>query len=127
MSQHALVVDDNSSNVEALRLLLEREGVTSTTLTSVRDLPEVLDSLEYVDLVFLDLEFPNHHGFDILAQLQTDARLAGTTFVAYTVHTSEQNEARQAGFHSFIGKPLDVQRFPGQLQRILSGERVWEI
>lgn len=127
MSRHALIVDDNISNVEALKLLLERENVTSTTLTSPINLPELLETLSPVDLVFLDLEFPNYHGFDLLAQLQADPRLAGATFVAYTVHISEQNEARQAGFHSFIGKPLDIHRFPGQLQRILNGEHVWEI
>lgn len=127
MSRHALIVDDNVSNVEALKLLLEREDVTSTTLTSPIDLPELLEILGPVDLVFLDLEFPNYQGFDILAQLQADPRLDGATFVAYTVHISEQNEARQAGFHSFLGKPLDVQRFPERLHRILNGERVWEI
>jgi two-component system cell cycle response regulator DivK len=127
MSKHALIVDDNPSNVEALKILLAREGVTSTTLTSPRDLPGLLDSLEGVDVVFLDLEFPNHHGFDILAELRPDPRLASASFVAYTVHISEQNEARKAGFHSFIGKPLDVQRFPDQLRRILSGEQVWEV
>ena len=80
-----------------------------------------------VDLVFLDLEFPNYDGFDILADLQADPRLAHVPFVADTVHISEQNQARQAGFHSFLGKPLDVQKFPEQVRRILNGERVWEI
>jgi CheY-like chemotaxis protein len=127
MSRHALIVDDNMSNVEALKALLQREDVACTTLTSPLELPGVLNTLEAINVVFLDLEFPNFHGFDILAQLQTDPRLASVPFVAYTVHTSEQNEARQAGFHSFLGKPLDVQKFPRQLERILNGEHVWEI
>jgi chemosensory pili system protein ChpA (sensor histidine kinase/response regulator) len=127
MSRHALIVDDNMSNVEALKALLQREDVACTTLTSPLELPGVLNTLEAINVVFLDLEFPNFHGFDLLAQLQTDPRLASVPFVAYTVHTSEQNEARQAGFHSFLGKPLDVQKFPRQLERILNGEHVWEI
>ncbi|MBN1429010.1 MAG: response regulator [Anaerolineae bacterium] len=127
MSQHALIVDDNVSNVEALKALLYREGVVATTLISPIDLPDLLDTLAPVDVVFLDLEFPNYTGFDVLEQLKADPRLAGVPFVAYTVHISEQNEARQAGFDSFLGKPLDVQRFPEQLQRIFNGEHVWEI
>ena len=127
MSRHALIVDDNVSNVDALQALLAREGFAATTLTSPVYLSTLLEKLDPVDVVFLDLEFPNHTGFDIMRQLKADPRMANVPFVAYTVHTSEQNEAREAGFDCFLGKPLDVQRFPGQLQRILSGERVWEI
>jgi DNA-binding NarL/FixJ family response regulator len=45
--------------------------------------------------------------------------------VAYTVHVSEINRAYQLGFHSFIGKPIDPDKFPDQLARILRGEPVW--
>ena len=34
--------------------------------------------------------------------------------------------AAQAGFHSFLGKPLNVEKFPDQLQQILAGEPVWD-
>ncbi len=47
--------------------------------------------------------------------------------VAYTVHISEINMARQVGFHSFLGKPLDMDSFPHHLSQILSGEGVWVI
>ena len=127
MTLHALIVDDNVSNVEALQALLSREGIVSTMLISPIDLPELLETLDPVDVVFLDLEFPNNNGYAILEQLRADPQMADIPFVAYTVHISEQNEARRAGFHSFLGKPLDVQKFPEQLQRILSGEHVWEI
>jgi len=34
--------------------------------------------------------------------------------------------AHSAGFDGFIGKPLDPDRFPGQIRRILQGAAVWE-
>jgi two-component system cell cycle response regulator DivK len=37
------------------------------------------------------------------------------------------NRARAAGFNGFIGKPLDPDRFPDQVRRLLAGEPVWEI
>ena len=43
----------------------------------------------------------------------------------YTVHVSEIGVARDLGFHSFLGKPLDVDKFPEQLKRILNDEPVW--
>ena len=32
-----------------------------------------------------------------------------------------------AGFDGFLSKPLDPDRFPEQIRRVLSGEAVWEI
>jgi len=42
--------------------------------------------------------------------------------------SSEQmNKARDAGFDGFLGKPLDPDRFPEQIRRVLAGEAVWEM
>jgi CheY-like chemotaxis protein len=126
MSYQALIIDDNPNNSDALAQLLKREGVGAAAVSSPHDISTALDSLDQVDLVFLDLEFPNHNGIQLIDELRADERLAGTLFVAYTVHISEQNAAREAGFHSFLGKPLAVSRFSDQLRRILNGEPVWE-
>ncbi len=123
----ALIVDDNPGNLAALAALLTREAVRPVTLQSPRDVCATLDRIGRVDVVFLDLAFPNLDGLVLIGDLQADERLREVPFVAYTVHTSEQDEARRAGFHSFLGKPLNVERFPDQLRRILSGERVWEV
>lgn len=127
MTLHALIIDDNAGNIEALAALLRLEGVTPTAIATPREIDAALDQVDRFDVVFLDLEFPNGSGFDLVGELREDARLEGAPIVAYTVHTSEENEARRAGFDSFLGKPLNVQRFPDQLRRILSGEPVWEI
>lgn len=124
---HALIVDDNPNNSDALTQLLKREGMDSVSVISPRNIQEALDGMEAVDIVFLDLEFPNHSGFVLIHEMKADPRLANAVFVAYSVHTSELNQAREAGFHSFIGKPLSVTQFPDQLRRILSGEPVWEV
>lgn len=127
-NRRALIIDDNQSNADVLEMLLKNEGISSTVVALPRNLPVILDELSgQVDVVFLDLELPNHDGFELLEMLKPDSRLGGAPIVAYTVHTSEINEARQAGFHSFLGKPLDTQRFPDQLKRILDGVPVWEI
>jgi len=37
------------------------------------------------------------------------------------------NKARASGFDGFLGKPIDPDRFPDQITRILTGESVWEM
>jgi CheY-like chemotaxis protein len=127
MTVYALIIDDLLPNVEALALLLGRHQVTPIIAITPDNLETVLEQVETVNLVFLDLEMPYCSGFEVLRQLQADTRFRNVPIVAYTVHTDKQNEARQAGFHSFLGKPLNVKRFPDQLRRILSGIPVWEV
>lgn len=127
MSQpHALIIDDNAKNTAVLAGLLSREGVTHTTVNNPNRLSATLQQIEPVDVVFLDLEMPGKSGFDVFEMLKQDERFANVPIVAYTVHISEMHVVHQYGFHSFIGKPLDADRFPDQLARILRGEQVWE-
>jgi two-component system cell cycle response regulator DivK len=47
--------------------------------------------------------------------------------ITYTVHLSEMDMARKMGFDGFLGKPLDADRFPELIKRILNGKSVWEL
>lgn len=125
MSKHALVIDDNPKNVNILAMLLTEQGVSSTLVTHPNQLEAKLADLTPVDVVFIDLEMPGMSGFDVLHHLKADGRFVGVPMVAYTVHISEMNLANQEGFDSFLGKPLDSEKFPEQLTRILNGEGVW--
>ncbi|MBE2269716.1 MAG: response regulator [Anaerolinea sp.] len=124
---HALIIEDNANNSEVLQLLLQQQGVDSTIVPSTRGVLAALDQLDQVDVIFLDIEFPIGDGFAVLDLLRTLPRLNGTPIVAYSVHISEIDRARAAGFDGFLGKPLQAQLFPGQLRRILGGRPVWEV
>jgi two-component system, cell cycle response regulator DivK len=123
---HALIIEDNRMNIDVLVMLLNKERVTFTAVESPRHAVDILSAVSPVDIIFLDLEFPNDDGFSAIGMLQSQPELEGVPVVAYTVHTSEIDTVRRAGFHSFLGKPLSTQRFPDQLRRILGGVRVWE-
>jgi two-component system cell cycle response regulator DivK len=122
---HALIVDDKATNIDVLAMLLEREGVKHTAVTSSRLVLQTVEAMEQVHIVFLDLEMPNGNYYHLLYQLKAHPRLNNVPIVAYTVHTSEIERARQAGFDSFLGKPLQVSEFPKQFWRIMNGESVW--
>jgi len=124
---HALIIDDNQSNSEVLGLMLENEGVTYSSVKQPSRLKPVVKELNAVDVVFLDLKFPNHNGFVILAQLREIESFKNIPIIAYSVHVDMIDEVRRAGFNGFLGKPVDSDQFPAQLKRILAGESVWEI
>lgn len=124
---HALIIDDNRNNIDVLTMLLEREGVSQTAVQNARQVSKTLDQIDKVDVVFLDLEFPYGDGFQVLKTVKALPEFADVPVIAYTVHTSEIDEVRRAGFDGFLGKPLDSRRFSGQIKRILDGVPVWDI
>jgi two-component system cell cycle response regulator DivK len=122
----AIIIDDNSKNLSILARLLRTEGITSIQLTHSSGLEAALEQAENLAVVFLDLELPGDDGFTLLSRLKSDPRTQSVPVIAYTVHVSEINVAHRHGFDGFIGKPLDSEKFPEQLERILRGEPVWE-
>ena len=54
--------------------------------------------------------------------------LINIPIVAVTADTGVQqmHNAQLAGFNGFIGKPLNPDRFPDQVKRVLTGIPVWE-
>ncbi len=121
----ALIIDDNHANLGVLSRLLSKQGIVSTVISDVNQLDHVLENLAKVDIAFVDLELPEINGYEILAKLKADVRFEAIPIVAYTVHVSEINVAHHEGFHSFLAKPVDTDKFPEQLAKILSGEHVW--
>lgn len=127
MSQpQALIIDDNPKNLNVLSRLLRTEGISSIQLTHSSGLEAALSQAENLAVIFLDIELPGDDGFMLLTRLKSDPRAQSVPVIAYTVHVSEINAAHRRGFDGFLGKPLDSEKFPQQLERILRGEPVWE-
>lgn len=125
--KHALIIEDDDLSAEVMETLLGKYGLTATITATPRGLEAVLRSMERLDIIFLDLEFREANGFEVQRQLRNDPQADGIPIVAYTVHVSQIYRARDAGFDSFIGKPIDQEHFGERLNRILNGEQVWVI
>jgi two-component system, cell cycle response regulator DivK len=124
--QHALIIDDEPSNAMVLEQLLAEQGFSTTSLTDPRLLEHTLSSGTVYAVIFVDLEMPGLDGYAVLKRLQAAPYLQATRKVACTVHLSEIHMAHERGFDGFLGKPLDADRFPQQLARIVAGQGVWE-
>lgn len=122
---HALIIDDNPVDQKVLAQLLTLEGVKLTQIFDPSNLASELDTLDDIDIIFVDLEMPTYNGYQVLEVL-TERFGNSLPIVACTVHTSEVVTARTQGFHSFIAKPINAARFSSQIQRILQGESIWD-
>lgn len=124
-----LIVEDNLNNFILMTRLLAYLGVKKCEWkASGWKVLEFAETLGNVSLILMDVNLPDADGFQALASLRSHQRFLDVPIVAVTAHVSQENfsRARQVGFNGFIGKPLDPERFPEQIRRVLQGEEVWE-
>jgi two-component system, cell cycle response regulator DivK len=124
-----LVVEDNVSNFVLIAHMLGFLGIHCEWKTSGYEVVEYADTLPKVDLILMDIRLPYEDGYSALRKVRQSPRLKAVPVIAVTAEASleEMNKARLSGFDGFLGKPLDPDRFPDQIQRILTGEAVWEM
>ena len=129
--QHAVIIiveDDTNSYMAALELL-KMEGVSDVYGRTVGDEAiELAESLPRVDLFLVDIYLPGETGYDLIKKVRATPKLAASKVVALTasVMYDDIRRVQEAGFDSFIGKPVRPARFGDQLRQILAGDALWE-
>jgi two-component system cell cycle response regulator DivK len=122
-----LVVEDNVSNFVLIARMLGYLGIHCEWKTSGYEVVEYADTIPSLDLILMDIRLPYEDGYGALQKIRLSPRLKTVPVVAVTAEASQDqmNKARRAGFDGFLAKPLDPDRFPDQIQRILNGESIW--
>ena len=124
-----LVVEDNVSNFVLIARMLGFLGIHCEWKTSGYEVVEYADTLPRLDLILMDIRLPYEDGYGALKKIRSSPHLKSIPVIAVTAEASVEqvNKARASGFDGFLGKPLDPDRFPDQIYRILTGEPVWEM
>lgn len=125
-----LLVEDEPLNTTLTVAMLNMLGIQRVhAFASWKQLESCLDDLPPIHLALLDLRLPgNQDGYYILKRLRADPRFAHTPIAAMTaqVMPDDVKRAEDAGFNGFLAKPLNFDRFPQNIQRLLDGEYVWD-
>ena len=109
MSRRVLVVDDEKGIREALKQVLEFEGLEVHTSANGADALKVYPEIR-PQLVFLDVKMQGMDGIETLARLrQVDPQAVVVMISGHgTIQTAV--EATQLGAYDFLEKPLDTDR-----------------
>ena len=125
-----LIIEDNVDNYTLMLRLLVSMGIEHCEwISSGWKIIQATEKYSKPDLILLDINLPHENGFEIYAKLRDHHRLDNTRISAVTANATEtmMQQAMDAGFDGFIGKPIDPDRFPNQVRRLLNGEKVWEL
>ncbi len=113
-----LVVDDERSIRDFLRLLFEEQEYDVTTAGSVRQARERIAGEDF-DLVLCDILMPDGNGLELLREIrEAQPRTAVIMMTAYTSNKSAI-EAMRLGAFSYLSKPFEVEELKVVVEKAL--------
>ena len=123
-----IVEDDDNSYLASVDLLRMSGARSVHPCTSGASTMELAQKLPKVDLFLVDIYMPGETGYDLIKRIRSHPELQDSKVVALTasVMYDDIRRVREAGFDSFIGKPVRPARFAEQVRKILAGEALWE-
>jgi CheY-like chemotaxis protein len=127
-----LYVEDDFASRKVMQILLKgRMKLEHVNIfENSQDFSARVQALEpHPDVVFVDIHMEPHSGFEMLSMLRELEPLKDVPVVALTasVMNDEVEVLRNSGFDGCLAKPLNLEDFPNNLDRILSGEHIWQI
>ncbi|MGE3075004.1 MAG: ATP-binding protein [Dehalococcoidia bacterium] len=117
-----LCIEDNLSSLALVRTILTPAGVKVIPALRGRAGIELARTL-HPGLIVLDLDLPDVHGLDVLADLRADERTREIPVIVTTSDSgsSAMNLARNLGASDFLLKPLDISDFVTAVRDQLDG------
>ena len=113
-----LVVDDESSIIDFLRLLLEEEGYEVAAATSMEEGSKAFGEGSY-DLVLCDIMMPDGNGLDLLREIKERDSSASVIMMTAYASTTTAIEAMKSGAYDYVSKPFDVEELKVVIQKAL--------
>lgn len=105
-----IAIDDDALQLEVIKEMLERNGVSCQTCVNAKELFEEMRNKEY-DLVLTDIQMPDTNGYRVL-ELLRKSRIGNSRTVPVVAMTAREDGDRQAlldaGFDGCIFKPFSM-------------------
>jgi signal transduction histidine kinase len=118
-----LVVEDNPSNLDLARMVLEGNGFAVDTASNGQ---EGLEKARHLrpDLILMDMQLPGVDGLAVTRQLKADPATADIKVVALTANAlkGSEEQALAAGCSGYIAKPIELKKFMLQVTNFLEKE-----
>ncbi len=116
-----LIVDDNTSGAQTLRMLLELDGYEVSVASCGEDALRQFQANK-PSIILLDIGLPDMSGYDVARGIRLTSEGDLVTIIAITGWGGERDQAlaRDAGCDLHVTKPVDFDR----LERLLHGEEI---
>ena len=118
---HILVVDDELSMREFLKILLEKEGY-SVSLAPEADTALKTIAKETVNLVITDIRMPDMNGLDLLAEIKQRSPELPVIMITAFASPDDAVLSMKNGAFDYITKPFNVDEIKGVIKAALNAK-----
>lgn len=122
--RRVLCVEDNEANFQLIETILtDRPGTDLTWAENGRKGLEIA-AASRPQLVLLDLDLPDMHGSEVLANLRAKPETAETPVIVISADATPSQIERMlaGGAHDYITKPFEIRRFLLMFDEIFPGK-----
>lgn len=108
-----LIVEDDSSILMGLKFCLEQEGFLVEAVSLGSDALKVID--QSFDLILLDLNLPDMHGFDVMRKIQD------IPIICLTANDEEVSivQGLDMGAYDYVTKPFKTRELISRMKNVL--------
>jgi len=122
---HALLVDDNSTNLRILEKMLACWGVRCLTASSAAEAMERLEHGPQPKIALLDVQMPETDGIELLAELRLQAewRNLPVLLISSSYGPADREASRELGVSQYLTKPVSQPELFRAIQNALRKPR----
>jgi CheY-like chemotaxis protein len=115
-----LIIEDNSANMQLMSYLLNAFKHTVVEAVSGSAGLTMAQS-ESPDLILCDLQMPEMDGYEVAQRIKQNPQLNAIPLVAVTAYAmvGDRDKVLAAGFNGYIAKPINPERFVGEVEAFL--------
>jgi len=116
-----LIIDDDVTITELLKMLVKMEGHTPTTVNDSTKAMEIASSVD-PDLITLDLMMPGLTGFQLCELLHQDPKFANIPILIVSARDDPESRERamQAGAKDYVTKPFGTDELMQKIKELTS-------
>lgn len=116
-----LVVEDNPKNMRLMRMILNANGYNVLEATDGEEGLKMAQEGR-PDLIVLDIQLPKMEGTEVAKRLRAMPEFDGIPLIALTAYAMKGDQERilEAGFDSYMSKPIDTRELPSLVAQMLS-------
>jgi PAS domain S-box-containing protein len=120
--RRGLVVDDIPENLRLIAEALRPTGIELREAATGVEAIELARSFR-PEIIILDIRLPDIDGYEVFRRLRANEATRDIPVIAVTASATMDEAARatNAGFASFISKPIDIGRLQRECGRLLAG------
>ena len=122
LPQSVLIIDNDRLQLEIVKEMLERNGVSCTACSNAKELVKEMRKQDY-DLLLSDIQMPGTNGFEILALLRNSNIGNSRTIpvIAMTARGDREKEAfTGSGFADCVYKPFSMNELLNTISAVIS-------